>query len=198
MKNNTYSTFIFWAKITLPLLALALLSTVFLLARPIDPGNAIPFAKVNVEELAREKGISAPNYSGITRDGTTISISANSAKPQPNGDRSTITTEGFNAEFELPEGAIVTLESETGVINTDTQSARLEGNVRVVSSVGYVVRSEQVDASISDARFSSTVPISAVGPGGKITAGSMELVRRNENYLLVFKDGVKLIYDPKG
>ncbi|MEH6836869.1 MULTISPECIES: LPS export ABC transporter periplasmic protein LptC [Falsihalocynthiibacter] len=198
MKNNTYSIFIFWAKITLPLLALALLSTVFLLARPIDPGNAIPFAKVNVEELAREKGITAPNYSGITRDGTTISISANSAKPQPNGDRSTITTEGFNAEFELPEGAIVTLESETGVINTDTQSARLEGNVRVVSSVGYVVRSEQVDASISDARFSSTVPISAVGPGGKITAGSMELVRRNENYLLVFKDGVKLIYDPKG
>ncbi|MEY8100116.1 hypothetical protein AB9F29_22580, partial [Falsihalocynthiibacter sp. S25ZX9] len=92
----------------------------------------------------------------------------------------TITTEGFNAEFELPEGAIVTLESETGVINTDTQSARLDGNVRVVSSVGYVVRSEQVDASISDARFSSTVPISAVGPWWKITAGSMELVRRNE------------------
>lgn len=198
MEKNTYSKFIFWAKITLPLLALALLSTVFLLARPVDPGKAIPFAKVNVQELAREKGITAPNYSGITRDGAAISVSAKSAKPDSTGNREIITTESFNAEFELPDGAIVTITSETGVINTNSQSARLEGSVRVESSIGYIVKSEQVDASLEDTRFTSTVPISATGPAGKITAGSMELVQRNQNYLLVFKDGVKLIYDPKG
>lgn len=198
MNDNSYSRFILWAKIVLPLLALAILSTVFLLARPVDPNKAIPFAKVNVKELAREKGITAPNYAGITRDGAAISVSAISAKPDLQGDTGVITTEGFNAEIELPKGTLVMIESVNGTIDTDAQSARLEGNVRITSSVGYVVESEQVDASLADARFASNVPVSAIGPAGKITAGSMELIHRNQNYLLVFKDGVKLVYDPNG
>ena len=52
---NTYSTVVSWAKIILPLVALGLLSTLFLFSRTPDPNRAIPFAAVDVEELAREQ-----------------------------------------------------------------------------------------------------------------------------------------------
>ncbi|WP_380056107.1 LPS export ABC transporter periplasmic protein LptC [Falsihalocynthiibacter sp. SS001] len=195
--DNTYSRFISWAKIILPLLALAILSTVFLLARPVDPTKAIPFAKVDVEEMARERGITSPNYSGITRDGAAISVSAASAKPDPYGVSGVLTTEGFNAQMEFPEGATVEISSTNGKLDSNAQRAQLEGQVLVTSSTGYVIRTERVDASLADARFTSDVPISAAGPIGKLNAGAMELTQHNQNYLLVFKNGVKLVYDPQ-
>lgn len=196
--DNSYSRFILWAKIILPLLALAILSTVFLLARPVDPSKAIPFAKVNVKELAREKGITAPTYSGVTEDGTAISISAVSAKPDRILGDEALSATGFEAEIELPDGGTVHISSDEGTVDNSAQSARLKGRVSITSSVGYVVKSEQIDASLAEARFASDEPVSAIGPAGKITAGSLELIHRNQNYLLVFKNGVKLIYDPKG
>lgn len=196
--DNSYSRFILWAKIILPLLALAILSTVFLLARPVDPSKAIPYAKVNVKELAREKGITAPNYSGVTRDGAAISVSALSAKPEKSLGNEALSAEGFQAEIELPEGAVITISSDEGSLDNGAQTASLIGDVSITNSIGYVVKSERVDASLLDARFASDEPVSAVGPAGKITAGSLELIHRNQNYLLVFKNGVKLVYDPKG
>lgn len=196
--DNSYSRFILWAKIILPLLALAILSTVFLLARPVDPSKAIPYARVDVKELVREKGITAPNYSGVTRDGAAISVSAQSAKPDKKVGNEALIAEGFHAEIELPDGAVIRISSDEGSLDNRAQTASLMGDVSITNSIGYVVKSERVDASLLDARFASDEPVSAVGPAGKITAGSLELIHRNQNYLLVFKNGVKLIYDPKG
>lgn len=196
--DNTYSRFIVWAKIILPLLALATLSTVFLIAQPVDPSKAIPYAKVDVQELARERGVTAPNYAGITRDGAAISLSAKSAKPETTLQGDTVNTDTFHAEIELPDGALITLSSTTGQLNSAAQNARLTGDVTITSSAGYIVRSEEISASLEEARFASDVPISATSPMGRLTAGQLELTHRNQMYLLVFKNGVKLVYDPEG
>ncbi len=49
--DNTYSRVVAWLKILLPLLALAILSTLFLVARTIDPAQNIPYADVDIDEL---------------------------------------------------------------------------------------------------------------------------------------------------
>ena len=49
-----YSRFVALAKVVLPLAALRLFATLFLIARQIDPDAAIPFAEVDVEQFARD------------------------------------------------------------------------------------------------------------------------------------------------
>ena len=49
-----------WLKLALPLAALVILSTLFLVADRIDPEDALPYAKVDVEGLARAPRMTAP------------------------------------------------------------------------------------------------------------------------------------------
>ena len=65
-----------WLKVILPLTALAILSTLFLVARRVDPEAALPYAEVDVEDLAREPRMTAPTYAGTTEDGAALTLSA--------------------------------------------------------------------------------------------------------------------------
>ena len=53
-RADFHSRLVGWLKVVLPLAALAILSTLFLLADLIDPTAAIPYAEVDVEDLARD------------------------------------------------------------------------------------------------------------------------------------------------
>ena len=70
--ENLHSKLVVWAKVTLPLLALGLLATLFLFSRKIDPTDAIPYADVDVEERAREPRLTMPTYAGVTSDGSAL------------------------------------------------------------------------------------------------------------------------------
>ncbi|MGB4909398.1 MAG: hypothetical protein WBP15_12770, partial [Tabrizicola sp.] len=74
-----------WLKVALPLTALAILSTLFLVARRIDPEAALPYAEVDVEDLAREPRMTAPTYAGTTEDGAALTLSADEARPEAEG-----------------------------------------------------------------------------------------------------------------
>ena len=69
VRDNLYSRAIFVTKLTLPLVALGLLSTVFLLARSPNPEDAVTFAKVDVDTLMREQRLSSPRFAGESNDG---------------------------------------------------------------------------------------------------------------------------------
>ncbi len=53
----------------MPLAALAILSTLFLVARTIDPSDAIKFTDLDVEDRLRDPRMTAPTYAGVTSDG---------------------------------------------------------------------------------------------------------------------------------
>ena len=57
MYDNSYSRFVALTKVILPIIALGILSTLFLFSRNIDPTQSIPYADVDVEGLAREQQI---------------------------------------------------------------------------------------------------------------------------------------------
>ncbi|HDR29767.1 MAG TPA: hypothetical protein ENN83_14595, partial [Rhodovulum sp.] len=59
--DNAYSRFIALAKIVLPLAALGILSTLFLISRDTPSGDDLPYSRVAVDELIREQRIGAPN-----------------------------------------------------------------------------------------------------------------------------------------
>jgi lipopolysaccharide export system protein LptC len=68
-------------KVLLPLTALAILSTLFLISNRINPDDALPYAEVDVEARLKEPRITAPTYAGTTSDGAALEVTAAEARP---------------------------------------------------------------------------------------------------------------------
>lgn len=199
--EDAYSRLISWLKITLPLIALAILSTMFLVSRAIDPSQPIRFADVDVEALAREQIIGGPTFSGVTIDGAAITVSAASAKPDSNGPEG-ITAKDLRASIVTPDGIEILITARFGKIDPVSRIAELVDDVILETSTGYLIQTGRIVTSLAATEIFSGGTITASGPLGQITAGQMVLRQKNDReskstYELVFKNGVKLIYDPK-
>jgi len=198
--NNLHSTVVAWLKIALPLLALAILSTLFLVSRTIDPSDAIPFADVDIEDRVREPRLTNPTWAGVTDDGAALTIAATEARPeQANG--AAASAAGLVADLQTPDGASARLVAAHGAFETDNKTIVIDGGVTLSTSSGYELRTEAITAALDRTSLVSDTPLEGRGPAGHVTAGAMELVQASDgtgSYVLVLKNGVKLIYQPSG
>ena len=194
-----WSRLVSWLKVLLPLLALALLSTLFLISNRINPEDAIPYAQVDVAERLREPRMTAPTYAGTTRDGAAIEVTAAETRPAAADSTQGQTAKDVAARLSTPDGAITDLVADAAVMAMDEREVTLTGNVELFHSTGYTVTTQEMTARLDETRIRSAVPVRAIGPAGQITADSMELAPKGADtpeYLLVFKGSVKLVYQP--
>lgn len=197
-RDNAYSRFIALARIVLPLAALGLLSTLFLLSRGTGPGADLPYARVDVEELIREQRIGAPKYAGVTADGTAIAVTADTARPRA-GEEGQATAETLRARLDLPDGSHTDIVAATGAVDMQAGQAVLAGGVEIETSTGYRVETERLTTELNATHVVTEGGVEAEGPPGRITAGRMRLdadPAAPGRYLLVFNGGVKLVYEP--
>ncbi|MCR8724406.1 LPS export ABC transporter periplasmic protein LptC [Frigidibacter sp. ROC022] len=193
--GDGHSRLVAWLKIVLPLIALAILSTLFFVSRSIDPSQTIPYADVDVEGLARDQQIGAPTYTGMTEDGSAIRIAADSARPEAGGQRLIATAP--SARIELPGGRIIEIHAESGRIDRDAGEAGLTGAAMITSSDGYRIETDSIVAQLDRTGMETAGPVSGTAPFGEISAGRLVLTQNPDGgYLLRFEDGVKLIYRP--
>lgn len=188
-----------WLKVALPLMALAILATLFLLADRIDPDAALPYAEVDVEDLAREPRMTAPTYAGTTSDGGALTLSADEARPAADGTPAGAL--GLRLQLETPDGATASLTAASAVLDAAGSEIVLSGGVVVTTSVGYRVESAEIAAMMDRSGLQTHAPVTATGPAGQIEAGGMTLGQDNRTpgaYLLVFNGGVRLVYRPGG
>lgn len=198
MRDNSYSRLVAWLKVLLPLGALAILSTMFLVARTIDPSQAIPFAQIDVNELAREQRITAPHYTSVTADGTAISVSADSAKPDP-GIAGRAAATGLKARIETPEGGTADLAAAQGQVDTGADRVVFEGAVTIDTATGWHLTAPRLTSALQQTDVTADGPVTGTGPAGTLEAGGLRLTsgdRQDSSYVLVFSGGVKLVYDP--
>lgn len=192
-QRNTYSVIVSWAKIILPMVALGLLSTVFLFSRQIDPEGAIPFADVDLEARLREQRLSKPNYATTTEDGSALTIVAESAAPILEGGGGT--AENIVARLKRTDGITIDMTSDSGMIQ-GSKSLTLTGNVAIDTSDGYSLRSDKMISAMNRTDITSPGPITGTGPFGDLQAGRMHLTvpENQDGILAVFEGGVRLIY----
>ena len=194
--DDAYSRLVAWLKILLPIAALAILSTLFLLSHSIDPMQAVPYADVDIEDLMREPRITAPNYAGVTGDGTAIQISAETARPDP-AHPARVAASVLTAEIETPDGVATSISADHGGIDGDAGQVTLQGSVLMTNSLGYRITAASLSLGLDQTSLRADAGIAADGPFGRITAGQMVLNRSDDGtYVLVFNGGVKLLYDP--
>ena len=183
-----------WAKVLLPLAALALLSTVFLLARGPGAEAEIPFAQI--EEIAREPRMDKPRLAGVAEDGTTVALTANRIRPVT-GRPDTFALVAPRLETRSPEGGTARLAAGTGEVDGRARRLRLEGGVRLEAERGVVVETPGLAADLATGTLEAG-PVTAEAPFGSITAGGLTLAQGDgEGARLVFNRGVRLLYLPE-
>lgn len=196
--DNSYSRFIALAKVVLPLVALGILATLFLFSKSIDPQTTIPFSDVDVSEIVRDQRIGAPNYAGVTEDGSAISITAKSAQPDAQNS-SVVTAKLLSAVIDDLSGGQIDVGAKSGRIDSTNQWAEMTGDVVIITSTGYKITTDGVVIALDKTDVKTTGPIAADGPIGHLEAGQMTLQQTdqtNNHKVLRFHNGVKLIYTP--
>lgn len=186
-----------WLKVGLPLTALAILSTLFLVARRIDPDAALPYAEVDVEDLAREPRMTAPTYAGTTEDGSALTLSADEARPASKG--SPAQAAGLRLDLATPDGGRTELLAADARMDDTAREVVLSGGVALTTSTGYRLETAEIAAKLDRTGLESRAPVRATGPAGEITADGMSLSQDNRtpgDYVLVFKGSVRLVYQP--
>lgn len=196
---DAHSRVVGWLKVALPLAALAILSTLFLLADRIDPEDALPYAEVDVEDLAREPRMTAPTYAGTTSDGASLTLSADEARPEAEGKPASLA--GLRLELVTPDGSTTALSAASAVMDEAAELILMSGGVSVTTTTGYEVETAEIAARLDRSGLESRGEVTATGPAGSIRADGMVLSQDNQtpgSYVLVFKGDVRLVYQPGG
>ncbi|MGE4328416.1 MAG: LPS export ABC transporter periplasmic protein LptC [Pseudodonghicola sp.] len=194
---DRHSRLVAYFKVILPLAALFLLSTLFLLSRSIAPTGTTPFAEKDIEARVRGQQITGAFFSGITNGGDEITVSASTAHPASAG--GSADAEELQAHLTLAKGGEIRLKSDAGTLNPAGDRASFTGNVRITTSTGYTVTTQQLDTGLDT--FSAETPgqVEGTGPFGNFTAGQMQIGAKNKDapVHMLFTKGVKLVYDPR-
>ena len=194
---DRYSRMIAFLKVLLPLMALALLSTLFLLSRNTEPMASIPFAEAEVNERMRDQQITGPFFSGSTEQGDQISFSAGKIGVADGNGR--VTANDISAQIDLSSGARLVFFADLGEVDIANDTSILSGKVLITTSTGYKINSERLVSAMTSLNMESPDKIIAEGPLGTFSAGSMRLTLSEKTKFtqMIFTNAVKLIYDPK-
>jgi len=197
VRRLTYSNLVAWLKVLLPLTALGILSTLFLISHEVDLESAIPFADVELEKRLRDRQITAPYISGQTDDGHNITLTSATAHPDIE-DPSRIIAEQVGALISTTDGTEITVRAKAGEMSSTFNEVELDGDVEIVTSAGYTITTDNMIFGLEDARAETAGEILAESGLGTLEAGRMALRPSGENneIYLFFTKGVRLLYTP--
>jgi lipopolysaccharide export system protein LptC len=181
--------------VVLPLIALALLSTLFLFSRTPNPQDALSYANIDLEQLAREQRLSRPRFAGTLADGRPVTLTSDSAVQQ--SDRpNRIHLDNVQTDLVMNADDVLTIFSDTGDFDLVRQIIELVGGVRLLTTSGYLLLSEAIDIAMDQMRLSSPGAVELSGPELWLEAGAMELTGGDGQALFSFTGGVRLLYLP--
>ena len=173
-------------------------------AAPVTYGNITLDASYALDGGSTVDGMSSP--SGIvytTADGADLRVTAEAATPETPGPDTTAGT-GAAARKVLgilttPDGIRTDLRSLAAQMDVTGDSVTFAGGVDLDNGGGYRVQTDSMVARMDMTEVRSLAPVTATGPGTRITAREMVLTQdptRPDSYVLVFTGQVKLVYDP--
>ena len=195
MADNLHSQLVGWAKIILPMSALALLSTLFLFARDANTPDDAALAKA--EEIAREQKVTAPEFAGVTDSGDIIIIAAKSAQPDV-ARPDTLQINDIRMRLDTTDGSFVEVTAVQGEVDGRARIARFLGLARLQTSNGYEMETNGLVAELQTGRVTSNGLLEIRAPFGAVTAGmvTFQVETPEAGQQMLFTNGVRLLYEP--
>jgi len=172
-------------KVGLPLVALGMLSALFLIQNDDGLGGGeLSFSEGDMAALGSGLRVTNPTLTGTTEANDRFRFTADFVVPDAAPPtRATMTR--LAGEMHLTDGRAVDLKAATGELDIRSQRLRLGGTVRIDTSDGYSLRSEAMTVDLR----AGVLEALRVEPSG--TEGDKEGPR-----LISFGNGVRLIYHP--
>ncbi|MGA0616789.1 LPS export ABC transporter periplasmic protein LptC [Paracoccus sp. KR1-242] len=189
------SCIVAWLRVILPLTALAILSVLFLLGRKPEPHATIPYATVDPQDLAERQAITNPTYTGVTTNGSQLTIAGAEAEPGAGMNQGSVRS--VRMTLRAPDGRAADVSAGTARIQGD--QVALQDGVRMTTAAGWIVTAPEFHASTTEGTLAADREVNVRAPFGDLTAGEMELrpiAPGDADHVLDLKGGVRLIYRP--
>ncbi len=185
-------------KVGLPLVAVGLLASLFVVQNDDTLGGNVVFSPGDVEALGSGLRIDNPTFTGTTRSEdrfrfTAAVVEPDAAPPQ----RARIAT--LAGTLWLHNGPEVTVSAARGDLDIPTQRLDLSGQVVITTSNGYRMVTDKATVDLRAGAFVAGDEVVTTGPLGEITSGSLHVApaaESGEARRFSFSDGVRLVYDP--
>ena len=194
--DDGYSALVAWLKTLLPIVALGLLSTIFLFSGKVDVTQSLPYAEHNIAEIVREQRITRPYFTGIASNGTEIALSAAYASPQVENAHILEITD-LSVVLRSTSDRMVQVTAGRGALNSAMQTAQISTNVHIAALPDFWVTTQALDMNLNQGVVSAKGGFQGVTALGAITAGEMHLQMTADDQQIVFLNDVRLVYSPK-
>ena len=194
--DDGYSALVAWLKTLLPIVALGLLSTIFLFSGKVDVTQSLPYTEHNIAEIVREQRITRPYFTGIASNGTEIALSAAYASPQIENAHILEITD-LSVVLRSTSDRMVQVTAGRGALDSATQTAQISTNVHIAALPDFWVTTQALDMNLNQGVVSAKGGFQGVTSLGAITAGEMHLQMTADDQQIVFLNDVRLVYYPK-
>lgn len=202
--DRLYSQIVTGLKVTLPLAALGILTSLVYFARDSEEARRLPIAIGESDEFLRER-VGRPEYLAVLDSGATLRLTADTVVPETGAENVYL---GDNVAGRMVEtsGRVIRLTAPDGRLDQRTSRADLTGIVTVNTSDGYQVLTDTVHARTDLAFAESGGPVWGEAPFGTLEAdlmlyGAPPLIGQpgteSDPPLLHFTGNVKVIYEPR-
>lgn len=186
-----YSRLVRYLKIVLPMAAVVLLSTIFLIDQ-----DRIDFDESLLGELPEgldfEEGVLSPRLAGELADGTPYSLRAEFAVPVLSGYRLRDVT--ARVERELDPVEMIAAE---GVYSGDDKQLTLSGGVDLHTQSGAQLVTDSAVVGLNDRSLSLPSPLELTSPGAQLRANSLRTEQMpTGDDIIWFEGDVRLSIDP--
>ena len=194
--DDGYSALVAWLKTLLPIVALGLLSTIFLFSGKVDVTQSLPYTEHNIAEIVREQRITRPYFTGIASNGTEIALSAAYASPQIENAHILEITD-LSVVLRSTSDRMVQVTAGRGALDSATQTAQISTNVHIAALPDFWVTTQALDMNLNQGVVSAKGGFQGVTSLGAVTAGEMHLQMTADDQQIVFLNDVRLVYSPK-
>ena len=110
-------------------------------------------SEVDVDALARDQRLTAPEFASITTDGAALSISARTARP--GSDEEPAVAVDLVAAYEVPDGLRIDLTAAEGRLDRQAGRVAMSGGVEIVTSTGYLMTTAGLDGALDQTELHS-------------------------------------------
>ncbi len=190
-----YSRVIAILKVGLPLVAVAMLAALFLISNEEAPSGDLVFSPADLDALGEGMQITEPVFSGETDARDRFRFTA--ARVTPDGvPPAQAEVEMLAGRIDFADGRSLDLQAETARLDLGSRRIALAGAVELISGDGYAFTADRAEADLRTGGLVAQGAVDVDGPMGRIGSDRLTITTGAEGRVLLFEDGVSLVYDP--
>lgn len=183
-------------KVGLPLLALGLMSALFLFSIRDDFESEPIFSDADLEAFSEGLQVSRPTLSGRTRGNETFRFIAEAAIPD-GAPPTRVAIRDLTGSFTFMDGQEIEVTARAADLDLAGDVMELQQHVTVSSSDGYQISAEIMRLELRPGTIDAEGAVHAVGPMGEIWSETLEIVPSTKDpnrRVISFGRGVRLLY----